>query len=118
MFPVGKSDGKSQHVVWHGTRVSLAAARPPALRHLADPSVFGSLDLGPTAFLRVSKRDCRTWFDQLVVDEGIGEFFGRPAVTRAELLGAGATCKDIGTFGGAAANISFVPCSQVWPMGF
>ena len=118
VFPVGKSDGKSQRVVWHGTRVSLAATRPPAPRHLADPSVFGSLDLRPTALLRVSKRDCRTWFDQLVVDEGIGEFFGRPAVSRAELLGAGVTCEEIATFGGAADCFSFVPCSQVWPMGF
>jgi hypothetical protein len=68
--------------------------------------------------LRVSKRDCRTWFDQLVVDEGIGEFFGCPAVSRAELLGAGVTCDEIATFGGPADCFSFVPCSQVWPMGF
>ena len=118
VFPVGKSDGKSQRVVWHGTRVSLAASKPPVPRHLADPAVFATLDLGPDECLRVSKRDCRTWFDQLVVDPSIGQYFGRPSVLRSELIAAGVSDEELILFGAIGCSNSFVPCSQVWPMGF
>ena len=118
VFPVGKSDGKSQRVVWHGTRVSLAASKPPVPRHLADPAVFATLDLSPDDRLRVSKRDCRTWFDQLVVDPSIGEYFGRPSILRDELIGAGLSDAELILFGGTDGAHSYVPCSRVWPMGF
>ena len=117
VFPVGKLGGK-QRVVWNGTRVSEAAARPPAPPHLADPACFGMLDLASNLKLRVTKRDCRTWFDQLAVHEEVGRFFGRPRVTRAELLKAGLSIADIRKAGGIDAVDVFVPYSGVWPMGF
>ena len=117
VFPVGKAGGK-QRVVWNGTRASLAAARPPRPRHLADLAVFGLLSLQDGAQLRVTKRDCKTWFDQLEVDPAIGSFFGRPKVTRAELISAGLSDADIEGCGGRVDLTTFVPCSQVWPMGF
>ena len=117
VFPVGKAEGK-QRVVWNGTRVGLAAARPPAPLHLADPAAFGMLDLPAGVQLRVTKRDCKTWFDQLAVDESIGDFFGRPRVSRLELLDAGLTPAEIISCGGTVDGVSFVPCSKVWPMGF
>ena len=118
VFPVGKSDGNSQRLVWNGTRASLAASRPPLPRHLADPSVFGTLHLGEDAILRVTKRDCRTWFDQLTVADSIGDFFGRPKVSRAELIKEGFSDSEIAAAGGDTCSSSFVPCSRVWPMGF
>ena len=69
--------------------MSEAAARPPAPLHLADPACFGFLDLKAGAQLRVTKRDCKTWFDQIAVHPAVGSFFGRPKVGRAELLQEG-----------------------------
>ena len=66
VFAVGKAGGK-QRVVWNGTKLSAAASRPPAPRHLADPAAVGMLDLADADVLRVTKRDCRTWFDQLAL---------------------------------------------------
>ena len=117
VFPVGKSGGK-QRVVWNGTRISQAAARPPAPPHLADPACFGMLDLEAGAQLRVTKRDCKTWFDQLAVHPDIGNFFGRPRVTRSELVQAGLSVAEIDALGGSADVDSYIPCSNVWPMGF
>ena len=117
VFPVGKTGGK-QRVVWNGTRVSAAAARPPTPLHLADPACFAMLDLKSGTQLRVTKRDCKTWFDQLAVHPDIGDYFGRPRVTRQELYDVGFTDIDIVTFGGDGGLASFVPCSNVWPMGF
>ena len=117
VFPVGKAGGK-QRVVWNGTRVSLAAARPPAPLHLADPASFGLLDVPTGVQLRVAKRDCKTWFDQLAVSNDIGDFFGRPRVSRAELIEGGLTPDEILDSGGLDENDSFIPCSRVWPMGF
>ena len=90
-FPVDKSSGK-QRVVWNGTRVSLAAARPPPPKHLADPAAFGMLDLAAASRLRITKRDCRSWFGQLEVHSSMGilwatagharRAFSRRALTR------------------------------------
>ena len=117
VFPVGKSAGK-QRVVWNGTRVSLAASRPLSLLHLADPASFGLLDVPSGVQLRATKRDCKTWFDQLAVHQDIGEYFGRPCVSRSELFERGFTREEILSFGGPDDLDSFVPCSKVWPMGF
>ena len=95
VFPVGKAGGKAQRVVWHGTRVSKAAARPPAPLHLASPAAFGLLDLACGRQLRVSKRDCRTWFDQLVLAPSLRGFCGRPRVLRTELLEAGVSPAEL-----------------------
>ena len=117
VFPVGKSEG-NQRVVWNGTRISEAAARPPPPLHLADPAVFGMLDIAAGRQLRVTKRDCRTWFDQLAVSDDIGLYFGRPAITQQALIGVGFSREDIVDFGGDDADSFFFPCSCVWPMGF
>ena len=50
--------------------------------------------------------------------EDIGAFFGRPRVSRCELLEAGLSNDDIRRFGGQDIADSFIPCSRVWPMGF
>ena len=68
--------------------------------------------------LRVTNRDCKTWFDQWAVHRDIGDFFGRPRVSRSELLDHGLTAADIIAHGGSDDLDSFVPCSMVWPMGF
>ena len=117
VFPVGKAGGK-QRVVWNGIRASLAASRPPAPLHLADPASFGMLDVPSGVRLRVTKRDCKTWFDQLAVCDDIGAFFGRPQVSRSELRDFGISDDDILSFGGMPDHDSFFPCSRVWPMGF
>ena len=57
VFPVAKSDGINQREVWHGSRVSEAAARPPRPRLLASHSAFVALELSPNQLLRVSTRD-------------------------------------------------------------
>ena len=75
VFPVAKADGR-QRVVWHGSRVSGAAAVPPPPRHLANPSVFAFLELDTARLLRVSKRDCKTWFDQLLLSTGLAPYMG------------------------------------------
>ena len=68
--------------------------------------------------LRVTKRDCKTWFDQLKAHPDIGSFFGRPLVTRVELLEAGLSEAEIRFAGGCDGVDGFIPCSNVWPMGF
>ena len=109
----------SKHrVVWNGTRVSLAASHPLSPLHLADPSSFGLLDVPSGVQLRVTTRDCKTWFDQLAVHQDIGDYFGRPWVSRSELLEQGVTHDEILSFDGPSDLDSFVPCSKVWPMGF
>ena len=117
VFPVGKAGGK-QRVAWNGTRVSLAASKPPPPRNLADPAAFGMLDIAETSTLRVTKRDCRTWFDQLSLSDELGSFFGRPALTRAELNSLGVSDAEIVSLGGDDRASSFFPCYKVWPMGF
>jgi len=97
IFPVGKSLGR-QRAVWHGTRVSEAAAAPPAPRHLADPSAFAHLDLPGSLLLQVTKRDCMTWFDQLVLPHALRPFMARPKVTLGELQKHGVTDAELGSF--------------------
>ncbi len=84
VFPVDKANHR-QRVVWHGTRVSDAAAAPPKPRHLASPSVFGFVELRDGRLLRVSKRDCRTWFDQLLLPGALSRFMARPRIWVQEL---------------------------------
>ena len=64
------------------------------------------LDVPAGVQLRVTKRDCKTWFDQLAVNDDIGDFFGRPRVSRAELLDDGLSADDIVMFGGLAEQDS------------
>ena len=116
-----KKAGERQRVVWHGSKVSAAASKPPAPQHLASPSVFGFIDLELGKRLRVTKRDCRTWFDQLVLPEDLRLFMARSRVSLAELVEAGGTHEEISEFlrGGTLKDAtSFYPLSKNWPMGF
>ena len=106
VFAVGKAGGK-QRVVWNGTVLSASASRPPPPRHLADPAAFSMLDIASAAVLRVTKRDCRTWFDQLALTDDIGNFFGRPSVTRLEMNQYGIDNTEILALGGDAHSVSF-----------
>ncbi len=119
VFPVGKTGGR-QRLVWHGTRVSLAAAKPPAPRSLATPAVFGLMDLPTGSQLRVSKRDCRTWFDQLALEPEMRPFFGRPRVRLCELLAAGLSAEELRQALGDELDGHdwLMPCAATWPMGF
>ncbi len=119
VFPVAKTSLK-QRVVWHGTRVSDAAAPPPPPRHLADPAAFGFLELSEGRALRVTKRDCQTWFDQLAAPAELRAFFGRPRVYRSELLAAGLCEAELcgAVAEGPLSSASFIPCATAWPMGF
>ncbi len=122
VFPVAKSDNR-QRVVWHGTRCSKGAAVPPKPRHLANPSVFGFLELREGRLLRVSKRDCKTWFDQLVLPAALSRFMARPRVSVAELLEAGLTHGELelALCTGEQPVVSGTwlhPLARNWPMGF
>ncbi len=121
-FPVGKANDRQQ-VVWHVTRVSVAAAPSPKPRHLANPSVFGFLELAEGRLLRVSKRDCRTWFDQLALPMALSRFMARPRISVQELLTAGMTQHEIDrTLSIDEPPVSpssrLYPLARNWPMGF
>ena len=76
---------------------NLAAVRydvcvpPPRPRLLASPSAFVALELGPEQLLRVSKRDGKCFFDQLLLPRSLTPYMGRPSLTVGELLDAGFT---------------------------
>jgi hypothetical protein len=44
--------------------------------------VFGFLELSEHESLRVTKRDCRTWFDQLALPDDLALCMARPKVRR------------------------------------
>ena len=71
--------------------------------------------------LRMSKRDGRCFFDQLLLPGTLRGFMGRPLVSRDELLGAGLTIDKLSAFVGhdvSHAGSTFWACSRVWGMGF
>lgn len=88
VFLVIKAHGR-QRVVWHGTRCSEAAAKPPKPRLMSNPSVLAFLQRFDGRQLRVTKRHCCTWFDQLVLPLALSPFMARPRVSARELLDAG-----------------------------
>ena len=75
------------------------------------------LDLPSGSRLRVTKRDCKTWFDQLLLHDSLRPFFGRPRVSQAELVGVGLSSGNLRRSGAAPGGNWFAPCSRVWPMG-
>ena len=120
IFPVGKSGGR-QRAVWHGSRVSESAAIPPGPRHLADPCAFAHLGLSDGRRLRVTKRECRYWFYQLVLPAGLRNFMARPRVSRKELHDAGFTDVDIAHALDDRSDSKqqyFFPLAATWSMGF
>ena len=95
VIAVNKSGEARQREVWHGARVSKAALSPPRPRHLASPSAFKGIDMSTAGQLRVSKRDGRCFFDQLLLPSSLRPFMGRPKVSVAELLEAGMTMEEV-----------------------
>ena len=95
VFPVGKSDGVHQREVWHGARISDVCAPPPAPRLLASPSAFCAVELPGAGLLGVTKRDARTYFDQLLLPTRLLPYMARPPVTVAQLVEAGMPIDEI-----------------------
>ena len=122
---VGKPGTQRQREVWHGQRVSQAAIPPPKPRHLASPTALLYLGASPENPQRVSKRDARCWFDQLVLPGALRTWMGRPPVTVTDLTTTGGVSKKdiqshlISSFDGEISSDSALfPVSLVWPMGF
>jgi hypothetical protein len=89
IFGVGKKDSVRVREVWHGSRVSGAALRPPAPPHLLSPSSLLGLEASADAPLRMSKRDGRCLFDQLRLPAHLRDVMGRPPVRASSLLATG-----------------------------
>eukprot|EP00438_Fugacium_kawagutii_P006402 Skav224255 [mRNA] locus=scaffold2636:65958:71034:+ [translate_table: standard] len=122
VFAVGKPGTQKVRAVWHGKRVSGAALPPPVPRHLASPTALLHLEASAGKPIRVSKRDARCWFDQLLLPVPLRKYMGRPAVSISELTDIGGLASDeVASFleyGSDMEAIMFFPVSRVWPMGF
>lgn len=121
VIAVGKPGGKRQRAVWHGRRVSAAAARPPKPRSLTSPTALTYWECRPGHKIRCSKRDASCWFDQLALPEPLWRWMGRPHVTLHELqIVAGMTSSQVqdailpGEVGDSSCYFSV---SLTWPMG-
>ena len=115
VFAVAKGDGSRQREVWHGARVSAAAICPPRPRHLASPSAFKAFDLDHGRSLRVTKRDGRCFFDQLLLPSSLCPYMGRPSVRIAELIAEGMSHEEIISFSSRDRPrtwraMAFIPC--------
>ena len=121
VIAVGKPGGKRQRAVWHGRRVSSAAARPPKPPHLASPTAATYLECKPGGQLRCSKRDAKCWFDQLKLPGGLQRWMGRPAVSVLELCSIGEmTLPEVQSCilpGEPQTASAYNPVSLTWPMG-
>jgi hypothetical protein len=121
VFAIEKSGGSRQREVWNGSRVSRAAADPPRPRHLASPSAFKAFDLAPGKRLRVTKRDGKCFFDQLLLPTELRKYMGRPWITRAELAAGGVAHDEMNMYieaGTDPMQEKLWPVSCVWCMGF
>ena len=122
VFPVGKPGSQKVRAVWHGKRVSEAALPPPVPRHLASPTALLHLEASSAKPIRVSKRDARCWFDQLLLPAPLRKYMGRPAVSVAELMDIGGLAsEEVAGFLEHESEMGatkFFPVSRVWPMGF
>jgi len=125
-FYLTKKDSPMLREVWHGARVSAAAVPPPCPPHLASPSVFPYLEASDSNKLRVSQRDARTYFDQLVLPAELSVWMARPPVSLHELVEVGglqphevrACMIDGGAADGDEHVLSLFPVAKSWPMGF
>ena len=107
--------------IWHGKRVSQAAAQPFPPRHLASPTALLHMEASADKPLRVSKRDAKCWFDQLALPEELREWMGRPPVSLEELEQYGGMSKsEVALHAQSAVDDAerLFPVSHVWPMGF
>ena len=121
VFAVGKPGGSRQREILHGQRASRAAIPPPRPPNLCCPTALTTLESSTTGHLRVSKRDAKCWFDQLLAPDCLRQFLGRPRVSGAELRSAGVSASELRSFLEpleSPDNVDFAPFSRVWPMGF
>eukprot|EP00973_Karenia_brevis_P061454 8544670-Karenia_brevis.AAC.1 len=51
--------------------------------------MFQFLHLRDGRRLRVTERDCRCWFDELLLPYHLGQYMARPGLARHDLLKAG-----------------------------
>ena len=122
VLAVSKPGTGKQREVWHGRRVSQAARGPPPPRHLASPTALLYLEATREKPIRISKRDAKCWFDQLLLPTHLRTWMARPPVTVSELCeGASMSLEEANSCleeGSALDSSCFYPVSKVWPMGF
>ena len=122
VFTVGKHSG-AQREVWNGSNLSRCALRPPKPPHIATPAVFADIEVPADRRLHLSKRDARCYFDQLMLPPQLRDWFGRPPVTKGELLRyTDINENDLGDFGPLFRDMKLAdrawPASNCWPMVF
>jgi len=83
------------------------------LHHVAHSNVKKSIDLDRDKRLRVSKRDGRCFFDQLLLPGPLRRFMGRPRIFFNELLGAGMTLAEVQSCAESGTDLS---CEVFWPV--
>ena len=123
VFGVGKKDSAKLREVWHGSKVSAAAVRPPVPPHLASPTALLDLEATTARPVHLSKRDARCLFDQLRIGEALQPYMGRPPVRVRELLSVGGLSRRelaacLADVDRASDHHLVYPASCVWPMGF
>ena len=118
----GEGDAQRLREVWHGSRASAAAIEPPLPPHLASVTALTHLQLRGGEICRVSKRDARCCFDQLILPEPLREWMARPPLSEAELCREGGmTASEVRSFivgTRPASGDQLFPVPMAWPMGF
>lgn len=113
VFAVTKSSG-AQREVMSGSNVSRCAT-PPRPPHIANPSVFADIEVARTQRLHLSKRDARCYFDQLQLPHQIRPWFGRPSVTKRDLMThSDISDEDLGEFAEVFRRMR--PSDRAWPI--
>ena len=90
---------------------------------LATPCSFPRLEVPCGKVMLLSKKDCRWFFDQLLLPPAIQPWTGRPPITVQELITVGGlTPEEVASFLPGVARVRgrdvFYPVSRVWCMGF
>ena len=122
IFGVAKTGSVKVREVWHGSRVSEAAAAPPLPPDLAGPAALVDLECTAADPLRLTKRDGRCLFDQLQLSRSLRPYMGRPPLLVRELRAAGATGAELKLwcrgFRCCGDGLRIFPVSRCWAMGF
>lgn len=122
VFAVAKSGGR-QREIWDGSKISASAAPPPSPLRLGSPACFADVQCALGESLLFSKRNASTYFDQLQAPRSLQPWFGRPAVTLAELsdatkVDAHVLIAHVDDSENVEMGTLLHPVSQVWPMGY
>lgn len=136
IFGVSNRGSAKQREVWQGRDASRACLKPFRPPGLCAPSAVTAIVLREGKLLRVSKRDARSWFDQLSLPSELVEHMARPPVLLGDLVSiagmsffseVSALCSlqgneaPLGNTAGPSHDPlrqRWFPCSLVWPMGF